>query len=193
MSELDPGTTLSHYRIVSKLGAGGMGEVYLAHDIKLDRQVALKILPGALAATPGRLRQFLDEARTCARLQHPGILPIHDVGVARDGRPYLAMKLVHGEELGAVMRESQWNADVRHRSLTCFTAIAQALAYAHARSVAHCDLKPSNVMVGRFGEVLVMDWGLARAFPAVTDREGTQPDAPRPSSSARSIGRKAGR
>ena len=144
----------TRYELRSVLGEGGMGVVYLAQDRVLDREVALKVLDRADASGAARLEQ---EARILARLEHPGIVPVHDCGELADGRMFYAMKRVRGRRL------DHWvatGADVRAR-LDVFLRICEAVAFAHAHGVIHRDLKPENVMVGEFGEVLVLDWGLA--------------------------------
>jgi serine/threonine protein kinase len=150
------------YEIVDKIGQGGMASVYLAKDRKLDRQVALKVLdiPEAADAPKSRL---LEEARIIARLEHPGIVPVHDLGVLPDGRFYYVMKLVRGTRLD---EEATTPRDLSS-SLRAFERICQAVAFAHAHGVIHRDLKPQNIMVGPFGEVLVLDWGVAKLVGGV--------------------------
>src|SRR5262245_6963592 len=150
-----PDLTGTRYQLDSLLGRGGMATVYLARDTTLDREVALKVLDWAGDdASASRLAQ---EARILASLEHPGIVPVHDFGVLADGRPFYAMKRVRGERL------DRWaqGRDV-HERLAAFLRICDAVAFAHAYGVVHRDLKPANVMVGEFGEVLVLDWGIAR-------------------------------
>ena len=141
-----------------------MGAVYLARDRELERDVALKVIAveAADADTAARLRR---EARILARLEHPGIVPVHDVGELPDGRVFYAMKLVAGKRLDELVREG---LPLRER-LRLLLRICEPVAFAHAHGVIHRDLKPENVMVGPFGEVLVMDWGVAkhRGEPAV--------------------------
>ena len=152
----EPDLAGTRYELISVLGRGGMGVVYLARDTALDREVALKVLDWTLdAAIAPRLAQ---EARILARLEHPGIVPVHDCGRLADGRLFYAMKRVRGERL------DQWAARVGdlHERLAVFLRICEPVAFAHARGVVHRDLKPENVMVGEFGEVLVLDWGIAR-------------------------------
>jgi serine/threonine protein kinase len=134
---------------MSVLGRGGMGVVYLAHDSMLDRDVALKIVE--------RPQDEPNEARILARLEHPGIVPVHDFGELPDGRLFYAMKRVRGDRL------DRWMAGGRELTdrLGVFLRVCDAVAFAHAQGVIHRDLKPENVMVGEFGEVLVLDWGLA--------------------------------
>ena len=144
------------YELREPVGQGGMGTVYRAFDRTLERDVAVKVLrPGVGdAAASGRL---VREARILARLEHPGLVPVHDAGVLPDGRVFYVMKLVRGERLERVA-ETVSNADL----LRLFLRICETVGFAHAQGVIHRDLKPSNVMVGSFGEVLVLDWGIAR-------------------------------
>ena len=144
-----PDVTGTRYELVSILGRGGMGVVYLARDTALDREVALKIFDRA----PGDA----NEARLIARLEHPGIVPVHDFGELPDGRLFYAMKLVRGDRLDRWMGAGR---DISER-LGVFLRVCDAVAFAHAHGVVHRDLKPANVMVGEFGEVLVLDWGIA--------------------------------
>ncbi len=140
------------YRVLREIARGGMGRVLAAHDLALGRDVALKVLlPGANA------ERFVREAKITARLPHPGVPPVHALGTLADGSPFLAMKLVAGRTLA----EEMATAD-RPRLLRAFTQVCQAVGFAHSRGVVHRDLKPANVMVGAFGEVQVMDWGLAK-------------------------------
>jgi serine/threonine protein kinase len=140
------------YRVLREIARGGMGRVLAADDLALEREVALKVLlPGA---NPDR---FVRESKITARLPHPGIPPVYALGTLADGSPYLAMKLVAGRTL-AVERKT---AD-RTRLLEAFVQVCQAVGFAHSRGIIHRDLKPANVMVGAFGEVQVMDWGLAK-------------------------------
>lgn len=157
-----------------KIGEGGMGSVYVVDDTELDREVALKVVTGPHAdALEARLRR---EARTIARLEHPGIVPVHDIGRLPDGRLFYVMKLVRGQTLSA------WAATEPGRPalLRFFTRICEAVAFAHAHGVIHRDLKPDNIMVGTFGEALVMDWGLAKALggPRQQTDEGLPSEAP---------------
>ena len=150
----------SRYELRDMLGRGGMAAVYRAFDRELGRDVALKVLP--LAATgdgdaAGRLRR---EAQILARLEHPGIVPVHDLGVLADGRIYYAMKRVEGEGLGEHLAAGGVRGEAER--LRLFLRVCEAVAFAHDRGVVHRDLKPDNVMVGPFGEVLVMDWGVAK-------------------------------
>lgn len=160
----DPGSTLSHYRIVSQLGAGGMGEVYRALDTKLGREVALKILPQASAGDPDRIERFKREARAVAALNHPHIVTIYSVEEA-GGIHFLTMELVEGRTLESVIAGSK---DPASRGLPAAQlldvawALSDALTAAHGRGIVHRDLKPANVMITRDGRVKVLDFGLAR-------------------------------
>lgn len=145
------------YALGERIGKGGMGEVRAATDTRLRREVAVKLL---VADGPAPRLRFTAEAIITARLQHPNIVPVHDLGELDDGTPYLAMKRVRGRSLAELLGTGQLGS-VEHR-LDIFGKICDAVAFAHARGVLHLDLKPDNVMVGEFGEVVLMDWGIAR-------------------------------
>jgi serine/threonine protein kinase len=169
-----PDLTGTKYEIVERIGQGGMGTVYRARDRELARDVALKVirLP---EASPDIAARMVREARTLARLEHPGIVPVHDVGTLPDGRVFYAMKLVRGSPLDALPP-----ATVAER-LRIVERLCEAVAFAHAHGVVHRDLKPQNVMVGPFGEVLVMDWGVAKVIGQADKSLGastTNDDAP---------------
>ena len=149
------------YSVVEEIGRGGMGTVFLATDDELGREVAIKI-PNALASASLE-RRLRSEARVLARLEHPGIVPIHDAGRLADGRLFYVMKRVRGETLGDHLRRVP---DLTER-LRIFERICEPVAFAHARGFVHRDLKPDNVMVGAFGEVMVMDWGVAKAVDSL--------------------------
>ena len=150
----EPDLAGTRYRLLERVARGGMGVVYAAEDEKLERRVALKVLD--VPGTDGDLaNRLMREARVLARLEHPGIVPVHDAGRLPDGRLFYAMKLVDGAPF------SEFHAPLADR-LRLFLRICEAVAFAHARGVLHRDLKPTNIMVGPFGEVLVMDWGLAK-------------------------------
>ncbi len=157
----------TRYELVREIGRGGMGVVYLARDRELEREVALKVLAASLATKEAgeRLRR---EARIAAGLEHPGIVPVHDVGVLPDGRPFYVMKHVTGARLDELARSP---LPLRAK-LDVFLRVCEATGYAHARGVLHRDLKPENVRVGGFGEVLVLDFGVARLMRAA-ERAGT--------------------
>jgi serine/threonine protein kinase len=156
----------SRYEPTKLLGAGGMGEVVLVSDHDIDRKVAVKRLLPELT-DPALLARFVDEIRTVGRLEHPNIVPIHDVGVDELGRYFFVMKYVEGETLESIIEKlragnpeylARYSTEVR---IEIFLGLLHALQYAHAQGVVHRDIKPANVMVGRFGEVVLMDWVIA--------------------------------
>jgi serine/threonine-protein kinase len=149
-----PDFSNTRYRIEREIARGGMGVVYEAEDVELHRRVAIKVLASELASEHA-VERMRAEARTIAKLEHPGIVPLHDVGLLPDGRLWYAMKLVRGRRL------DELDASVADL-LRVFLRICEAVSFAHANGIVHCDLKPENVMLGDFGEVLVMDWGVAR-------------------------------
>src|SRR6266478_5898142 len=158
MSDLLPHTSVSHYRIVAKVGAGGMGEVYLAQDTKLDRKVALKILPADLAANQDRMRRFVREAKSAAALNHPNIAHIYEIGEV-DGTNFIAMEFVDG----VTLREKIHQERTELRKLLRFLQhAAEGLAKAHTADIVHRDLKPDNIMVTRDGHAKILDFGLAK-------------------------------
>src|SRR5262249_45362635 len=128
--------------------------------------VAVKVLLEEHHNRPELRRRFLEEGRITGRLQHPGVVPVYGLGRLADGRPYFTMKLVQGRTLAELLAERSRPGAGRPRLVKVFEQVCQALAYAHAQGVIHRDLKPSNVMVGAFGEVQVMDWGLAKVLPS---------------------------
>ena len=159
----EPDFSGTKYRLIRELGHGGMGTVYLAEDTDLSREVAVKVLStegdeSALA------RRMVREAQIIARLEHPGIVPVHDVGALADGRVFYAMKLIRGERL------DEYTASVASfkERLRKFQAACDAVSFAHAHGVIHRDLKPQNIMIGAFGEVLVLDWGVAKILPTTS-------------------------
>lgn len=165
------------YVMGTEIARGGMGAVYRATDTVLNREVAVKVLLDKYDPTSGTARRFADEARITGQLQHPNIPAVHDLGILPDGRPFLAMKLIKGNTLDALLKDrSDPNAE-RGRLVAVFEGVCQAVAYAHAHGVIHRDLKPGNVMVGNFGEVQVMDWGLAKVLGA---SESIDPDETTP-------------
>ena len=188
------------YHLREEIARGGMGAVYRATDTILKREVAIKVLQDRFGSTSAAARRFADEAHIAGQLQHPGIPPVHDLGTLPDGRPFLAMKLIKGDTLAEILASRERESSVPGEPgasatglveknplthvrgspraapnlLAIFEAICQAVGYAHAHSVVHRDLKPANVMVGSFGEVQVMDWGLAKVL-------GERPADSRPS------------
>jgi tetratricopeptide (TPR) repeat protein len=152
------------YELAEEIGRGGMGIVYRARDSALDRDVAVKLLSDRYPPNSQAAQRFLNEARITGQLQHPGIPAVHQVGTLPDGRPFLAMKLIKGSTLEEILKHRSKPVDDHGRMLTVFEAACQAVGYAHAHRVIHRDLKPANVMVGAFGEVQLMDWGLAKVL-----------------------------
>ncbi len=154
------------YRMLAEIARGGMGAIWRATDTALGREVAVKVLQQDFAPGSRVARRFADEAHITAQLQHPAIPPVHDYGTLPDGRPFLAMKLIKGRTLDELLQRRPDSDAERGRFVAVFEQVCQAVAYAHAHQVIHRDLKPSNVMVGSFGEVQVMDWGLAKVRTA---------------------------
>ena len=175
---LDPGARLAHYDIIGRLGAGGMGEVYRAHDTVLGRPVALKILPPHVVRNEERLRRFVQEARAASSLNHPHIVTIYEIGetavASGDGAAplhYIAMELVDGVTLGAKIHDER----VGLRTLIGFVAqAAEGLAKAHAAGIVHRDLKPDNIMVSADGFTKVLDFGLAKLAPSADGSDATR-------------------
>jgi eukaryotic-like serine/threonine-protein kinase len=159
----EPDFSDTKYRLIRELGHGGMGTVYLAEDSDLNREVAVKVL-NAAAGESALTRRMVREAQIIARLEHPGIVPVHDVGTLADGRVFYAMKLIRGDRL------DEYSARVSSLKdrLRKFQAACDAVSFAHAHGVIHRDLKPQNIMIGAFGEVLVLDWGVAKLLPIAT-------------------------
>jgi serine/threonine protein kinase/Tol biopolymer transport system component len=156
---LAPGVHLGPYEIAALIGAGGMGEVYKARDTRLNRDVAVKILPASFAADRERVRRFQTEAEAVAALSHPNILAVYDLG-EYDGVPYLVSELLDGEALSALLARGVPS----HRKSTAYAVqIAQGLAAAHSRNIAHRDLKPDNIYITREGQVKILDFGLAKS------------------------------
>ncbi|NOT02829.1 MAG: serine/threonine protein kinase [Phycisphaerales bacterium] len=154
-----PDLSATKYRVIQPIADGGMGTVYLARDGELDREVAIKVLKDAVfdVRATERMRR---EARIVARLEHPGVVPLHDLGLLPDGRTYYVMKLVRGRRL------DEHAGDLRtiNDRLRVFGRLCDAVAFAHAHGVIHRDVKPQNVMIGEFGEVLLLDWGVAKVL-----------------------------
>ena len=167
-----PDLSATRYRAIRFLARGAMGTVWLAQDTALDRQVALKILDltdrsGELAA------RLMREARIMARLEHPGIVPVHDAGTLADGRVFYSMKYVKGERLDRYVA----HLNSLPERLRLLERVAEPLAFAHSKGILHRDLKPENIMIGPFGEVLVMDWGVARIKEGARSPGPSEPNA----------------
>ena len=166
--ELPAGSTLLQYRIVERIGAGGMGEVYLAQDTKLDRKVALKILPADLAANQERMRRFVQEAKAAAALNHPNIAHIYGIGES-EGVNFIAMEFVDGQTLNAQIHRAKSELRILLKHLF---QVADGLAKAHASGIVHRDLKPDNIMITRDGHAKILDFGLAKLL----ETAGQKPD-----------------
>ncbi len=152
------------YRQLGEIARGGVGIILRSRDVDLGREVAMKVLRDELSEDAELLRRFVEEAQIAGQLQHPGIVPVYELGLRADGRPYFTMKLVKGSTLAVLLGARRDPLEDRTRMLSIFEAVCHTVAYAHARGVVHRDLKPSNVMVGAFGEVQVVDWGLAKVL-----------------------------
>jgi serine/threonine-protein kinase len=195
---LESATHPSRYLDLGLIGRGGMGEVRQVRDLELNRVVAMKILHAELESHEPTVARFVEEAQATAQLEHPGIVPVHELGRLSDGRLYFTMKKVRGRTLADVIQEvheassgadwargpSGWSF---RRLLDAFHRVCEAVAYSHALGVVHRDLKPANVMVGEYGEVLVLDWGLAKVLgrqaldldgAVEVDGFGLEPDDP---------------
>jgi eukaryotic-like serine/threonine-protein kinase len=162
--------SLVSYRLGREIGRGGMGTVLEGRDTRLGREVAVKVLLETHAANTRLLEQFSEEVRILGQLQHPGIVPVYEAGQLPDRRPYFTMRLVKGHTLARLLA-GRTGLEGRPHFLKVFEQVCQAMAYAHSKGVIHRDLKPQNVMVGDFGEVQVMDWGLARALAKGRDAQ----------------------
>ncbi|MBI3863038.1 MAG: protein kinase [Planctomycetia bacterium] len=177
----DRPTTQERLVMQSEIARGGMGAVWKGADNDLGREVAVKVLLQTRNGQTKLLQRFVDEARIHGQLQHPGVAPVYEMGQFPDKRPYFTMKLIRGQTLSRLLSGRPNPGHDRPRFLKIFEKVCQTLAYAHARGVIHRDLKPANVMVGSFGETLVVDWGLAKCVgPTVsgsTDAGDSQREA----------------
>jgi serine/threonine protein kinase len=162
-----PDLSGTKYELLEEIGRGGMGAVYRARDAELDREVALKVLHQP-ETSAGAAARMLREARILARLEHPSIVPVHDVGTLPDGRVFYVMKRVEGQRLD----QFRASAPALNEMLRVFEKICEAAAFAHAQGIIHRDMKPENIMVGSFGEALVMDWGVAKMLFDVSSATG---------------------
>jgi len=190
--ELTPARVVAgRYRILSEVGRGGMGRVFRALDIELGRELALKVIDRSHGAAPAAARtfleRFLNEAQLTSQLEHPSIVPLHDIGLDADGQPYYTMKLVEGRTLESAL--DGWHDDLAagrplpvRELLRILLQVCDALSFAHERGVIHRDVKPANVMIGRFGEVHLMDWGLAKSIGAPEPSVATAASPTRPGS-----------
>lgn len=170
--------TSNRYVLSKEIACGGMGIIYRATDKAFGREVAIKVLKDKFGTSSEAARRFADEAQITGQLQHPSIPPAHDLGILPDRRLFLAMKLIRGRTLDALLTERPAPSYELSRFVAVFEQVCQAIAYAHAHQVIHRDLKPANVMVGNYGEVQVMDWGLAKVLggriPDSTDADDTR-------------------
>jgi serine/threonine-protein kinase len=165
---IDLNDAAARYKMGARIGQGGMGEVVVAFDEHIGREVAVKRMRAA-APSPEELARFVREARVQGRLQHPTIVPVHDIAVDRDGRPFFVMKRLTGTEMNDLLKQLRSGDDpdaagTRKRLLRAFVDVCLAVEFAHSRGIIHRDLKPANIMLGDFGEVYVLDWGVARAI-----------------------------
>ena len=174
MSEtISPNTTIAEYTILSKIGEGGMGEVYRARDAKLGRDVAIKVLPSSLSENTDRLNRFEQEAQAAGALNHPNILSIYHIGT-HDGAPYIVSELLEGETL----RERMAGGALSHRKAIDYgLQIAKGLAAAHEKGIVHRDIKPDNIFITDDGRVKILDFGLAKLTAAI-DETRPQTDVP---------------
>ena len=170
--ELETNSTLSHYRIVSKIGEGGMGEVYLAQDTKLDRRVAIKFLNQEFSKDEDKLNRFVREARAASALNHPNILTVYEIGEV-DGQNYIATELIDGTTLREPLRKEPLPLNT---ILKIGVQVAEALSAAHQAGIIHRDIKPENIMIRRDGYAKVLDFGLAKLSepPAVAGARSIQ-------------------
>jgi len=162
----------SRYEIVAAIGEGGMSTVYLAHDRELERDVALKVLRGE-GTNPSERERIQHEAQILASLEHPGIVPVHDIGVLSDGSLFYVMKRIKGERFDEFVRGERSRTEL----LRALLQVCDAVSFAHAAGVIHRDLKPQNIMVGAFGEVLVLDWGVAKWRRGAAPNQAIEPRA----------------
>ncbi len=165
--ELESG---SRYRVSGEIARGAMGAVLRGRDTDLGRDLAIKVLLDCHKDKPRVVQRFIEEAQIAGQLQHPGIAPVYELGQAADKRPFFSMKLIKGKTLATLLSQRKNPQEELGKFLGIFEQICQTLAYAHSRGVIHRDLKPANIMVGAFGEVQVMDWGLAKVLVVKDDR-----------------------
>ncbi|MGH1340281.1 MAG: protein kinase domain-containing protein [Nannocystales bacterium] len=161
---LDASEPGERYRDQGRLGRGGMGEVRLCTDVRIGREVALKVIRDERAGQPQARTRFLKEVRVQGQLEHPAVVPVYDLDATKGGRPYFTMRRIGGNTLADIIRMDDEEEFSRRRLLSAFSQVCLAVDYAHERGIVHRDLKPSNVMLGDFGEVYVLDWGLAKTM-----------------------------
>ncbi len=174
------------YKFIRSIGFGGMKGVLLVYDRDTSREVAMAIMPDFRERPQSDLERFVREAKLTAGLEHPNIVPVHDIGIDTTGSPYFTMKFLHGQSLASALRKVQKGdpeAVTRFglvRLLQIFIRICNAIEFAHSQGVCHLDLKPENVNLGDFGEVLVLDWGLARSLRSPAEGGAVSPDRAAP-------------
>jgi serine/threonine-protein kinase len=183
----DTETSGARYEMRDRIGEGGMGEVYLCADHRVGRDIAMKVIRPARSGSEDARRRFIREARVQGQLEHPSVVPVYDLGKDANGSAYFTMRRVHGKTLEQVIDElfdgnaathKEWT---RHKLLTAFSSACLAVDFAHARGILHRDLKPDNVMLGDFGEVYVLDWGLAKTVePGTEETESKRAVTPDP-------------
>src|SRR5262245_35758164 len=170
------GKTVGHYRITARLGAGGMGEVFLAEDTRLERKAAIKFLPANAGDEPQRRPRFVPEAKAASALNHPHVCVVYDVGETEDGLPFIAMEFVEGQPLGDLVKQGPLEIA---QAVRIAIQVADALDAAHARGIVHRDIKPENISLNERGEVKVLDFGLAKRIkPESSDVLGATLDVP---------------
>ena len=150
------------YRLDAEIARGGMGAILRGRDVDIGRDLAIKVLLTSHKDRPEVVQRFIEEAQISGQLQHPGIAPVYDIGQFVDERPYMSMKLVKGDTLSKQLADRKDPQEDRTKLIGVFKQICETMAYAHSRGVIHRDLKPANIMLGAFGEVQVMDWGLGQ-------------------------------
>ncbi len=163
--ERDPSLVTERYRLLQEIARGGMGVIHRARDRSLEREAALKLLHEGLREDEDQLDRFVEEARITGQLDHPNIVPIYELSEDDDGAVFFSMKLVDGEDLESLIElagQDRLEPSKLSELLGVFLKVCEAVAFAHSRGVVHCDLKPANVMVGEYGQVYLMDWGIAR-------------------------------
>ena len=180
LDRLPPSDDPARYTFIGEIARGGMGVVWRCHDGRLKREVALKVLHDSHQKSPELVARFSEEGWITGRLRHPGIVPVHDVGRLADGRPFIAMQWIQGRTLAAILADrTDPNSDLPYL-LNVFEQVCQALAYAHAQGVIHRDLKPTNILIGPFGVMKVVDWGLAKRLHQPELVQPTDADNPTP-------------
>ena len=175
-NELPEHKSMGRYQLHGEIARGGMGAILKGHDTDLGRDLAIKVLLDKQKDRPEVVQRFIEEAQIGGQLQHPGIAPVYELGQFADKRPFFTMKLVKGETLSVLLKGRDDMVKDRAKFLGIFEQICQTMAYAHSRGVIHRDLKPANIMVGAFGEVQVMDWGLAKVLTEDAKSEEKQAD-----------------